>query len=44
VLSQAIESGVGPIPEVKEIQDIVERALFDVLFYDIARAYIVYRD
>jgi len=36
--------GLGPIPEVEEIQDIVERVLFEVRFYRTAKAYIIYRD
>jgi len=44
VLKQALKSSLGPIPEVEEIQDIVERVLFDAHFYRTAKAYIIYRD
>lgn len=44
VLKQAHKSGFGQIPEVEEIQDIVERILFDAYFYETAKAYIIYRD
>jgi len=43
VLEQAHKSGIGPIPEVEEIQDIVERVLFDSRLYKTAKAYIIYR-
>ncbi|MDM8551642.1 anaerobic ribonucleoside-triphosphate reductase [Desulfobacterales bacterium HSG2] len=34
----------GPIPEVEEIQDIVERILLDSPFHKTAKAYILYRE
>jgi len=43
VLKEAYKSSIGPIPEVEEIQDIVERVLFEALFYRTAKAYIIYR-
>jgi ribonucleoside-triphosphate reductase len=44
VLSLAHQSVVGPVPEVEEIQDIVERVLLDSPFHRTAKAYIVYRE
>lgn len=44
VLTLAHELRLGPIPEVEEIQDIVERVLLDSPFYKAAKAYILYRD
>ncbi len=44
VLKQAHKSGVGLIPEVEEIQDTVERVLFEAGFYETAKGYIIYRD
>ena len=44
VLTLAHEIQLGPIPEVEEIQDIVERVLLDSPFYQTAKAYILYRD
>jgi len=44
VLSLAHEMGLGPVPEVEEIQDIVERVLLDSSFYKTAKAYILYRE
>ncbi|SDU62118.1 ribonucleoside triphosphate reductase [Desulfobacula phenolica] len=35
---------LGPVPEVEEIQDIVERVLLDSPFYKTAKAYIIYRE
>ena len=35
---------LGPVPEVEEIQDIVERVLLDSPFYRTAKAYIIYRE
>ena len=35
---------LGPIPEVEELQDIVERVLLDSPFYKTAKAYIIYRE
>jgi len=43
-LTLAHELRLGPIPEVEEIQDIVERVLLDSPFYKAAKAYILYRD
>ena len=44
VLTLAHELRLGPIPEVEEIQDIVERVLLDSSFYRTAKAYILYRE
>ncbi len=44
VLTLAHEMQLGPVPEVEEIQDIVERVLLDSPFYQTAKAYILYRD
>ena len=44
VLTLAHELRLGPIPEVEEIQDIVERVLLDSPFYKTAKAYILYRE
>ena len=44
VLSLAHEIGLGPMPEVEKIQDIVERVLLDSPFYRTAKAYILYRE
>ena len=44
VLTLAHELRLGPLPEVEEIQDIVERVLLDSPFYKAAKAYILYRD
>ncbi len=44
VLTLAREMQLGPIPEVEEIQDIVERVLLDSPFYKTAKAYIIYRE
>jgi anaerobic ribonucleoside-triphosphate reductase len=44
VLSLARDSLHGPIPEVEEIQDQVERVLIDSPFHKTAKAYIFYRD
>ena len=44
VLSLAHEMGLGPIPGVEEIQDIVERVLLDSPFHKPAKAYILYRE
>ena len=44
VLNLAHESGLGPVPEVERIQDIVERVLLESHFYKSAKAYILYRD
>jgi anaerobic ribonucleoside-triphosphate reductase len=44
VLTLAHELRSGPVPEVEEIQDIVERVLLDSPFYKTAKAYIIYRE
>jgi len=44
VLSLAKQLQLGAIPEVEEIQDIVERVLLDSPFYKTAKAYILYRE
>ena len=44
VLNLAHEIHPGPIPEVEEIQDIVERVLLDSPYYKTAKAYILYRE
>ena len=44
ILTLAHEMCVGPLPEVEEIQDIVERVLLDSPFYRSAKAYILYRE
>ena len=44
VLTLAHELRLGPVPEVEEIQDIVERVLLDSPFYRTAKAYILYRE
>ena len=44
VLTLAHEMRLGPVPEVEEIQDIVERVLLDSPFVQTAKAYILYRD
>ncbi len=43
-LTLAHELRSGPVPEVEEIQDIVERVLLDSPFYKTAKAYIIYRE
>jgi len=43
VLTLAHEMHLGPVPDVEEIQDIVERVLLDSVFYKTAKAYILYR-
>jgi ribonucleoside-triphosphate reductase len=43
-LTLAHELRLGPVPEVEEIQDIVERVLLDSPFYKTAKAYIIYRE
>jgi anaerobic ribonucleoside-triphosphate reductase len=43
-MTLAHELRLSPIPEVEEIQDIVERILLDSPFYKSAKAYILYRD
>ena len=44
VLTLAHELRLGSVPEVEEIQDIVERVLLDTPFYRTAKAYILYRE
>ncbi|MCD4717189.1 MAG: ribonucleoside triphosphate reductase [Desulfobacterales bacterium] len=44
VMTLAHELRLSSIPEVEEIQDIVERILLDSPFYKSAKAYILYRD
>ena len=44
VLTLAHEMRLGPLPEVEEIQDIVERVLLDSPYYRTAKAYILYRE
>ncbi len=44
VITLARDLRLGPIPEVEEIQDIVERVLLDSPFYKTAKAYIIYRE
>ena len=44
VLTLAHELRLDPVPEVEEIQDIVERVLLDSPFYKSAKAYILYRE
>jgi ribonucleoside-triphosphate reductase (formate) len=44
VLTLAHELRIGPVPEVEEIQDIVEQVLLDSPYYRTAKAYILYRE
>lgn len=44
VLTLAHELRLGSLPDVEEIQDIVERVLLDSPFYKTAKAYILYRE
>ena len=44
VLTLAHELRLDPLPEVEEIQDIVERVLLDSPYYRTAKAYIIYRE
>ncbi len=44
VLTLARDLHLGVIPEVEEIQDIVERVLLDSPFFKTAKAYIIYRE
>jgi anaerobic ribonucleoside-triphosphate reductase len=44
VLTLAHELRSGPVSEVEEIQDIVERVLLDSPYYKTAKAYIIYRE
>ncbi len=43
-LTLAHELRLDPIPEVEQIQDIVERVLLDSPYYKTAKAYIIYRE
>ncbi|MEW5909424.1 MAG: ribonucleoside triphosphate reductase [Thermodesulfobacteriota bacterium] len=43
-LTLAHELRLGPLPEVEEIQDIVEQVLLDSPYYKTAKAYIIYRE
>ncbi len=44
VLTLAHDMRFGPVPEVEEVQDIVERVLLDSPYYRTAKAYILYRE
>jgi len=44
VLSLAHQLHISPIPEVEEVQDMVERILLDSPFHRSAKAYIIYRE
>jgi len=44
VLTLTHDLRLGPVPEVEDIQDIVERVLLDSPFYRSAKAYILYRE
>jgi ribonucleoside-triphosphate reductase len=44
VLTLAHEIRLGAVPDVEEIQDIVERVLLDSPYYKTAKAYILYRE
>jgi anaerobic ribonucleoside-triphosphate reductase len=44
VLTLAHELRLGPMPEVEEIQDIVEHVLLDSPYHVTAKAYIIYRE
>ena len=44
VLTLSHEIRLGPLPEVEEIQDIVERVLLDSPYYKSAKSYILYRE
>jgi ribonucleoside-triphosphate reductase (formate) len=44
VLTLAHEIRLGVVPDVEEIQDIVERVLLDSPYYKTAKAYILYRE
>lgn len=44
VLSLAKELRLGPVLEVEEVQDIVERVLLDSVFHKTAKSYILYRE
>ncbi|MCF8067283.1 MAG: ribonucleoside triphosphate reductase [Desulfobacterales bacterium] len=44
VLTLTHELRLGPVPEVEDVQDIVERVLLDSPFHKTAKAYILYRE
>ena len=44
VLTLAHEIRLPPVPDVEEIQDIVERVLLDSPYYKTAKSYIIYRE
>ncbi len=44
VVTMARDLRLGTVPEIEEIQDIVERVLLDSPFYKTAKAYIIYRE
>ncbi|WP_457553640.1 ribonucleoside triphosphate reductase [Desulfobacula sp.] len=44
VVTLARDLRLGAIPDIEEIQDIVERVLLDSPFYKTAKAYIIYRE
>ena len=44
VITLARDLRLGHVPEIEEIQDIVERVLLDSPFYKTAKAYIIYRE
>jgi len=44
VLTLAHDMRLGPVPEVEEIQDIVERILLDSPYHNTAKGYILYRE
>lgn len=44
VITMARDMRLGPILEVEEVQDIVERVLLDSPYYKTAKAYIIYRE
>ncbi len=44
VLTLVHDLRLGPVPDVEEIQDIVERVLLDSPYYKTAKAYILYRE
>ncbi|PID73325.1 MAG: ribonucleoside triphosphate reductase [Desulfobacterales bacterium] len=44
VLTLIHEMRFGPVPEVEEVQDVVERVLLDSPYYLTAKAYIIYRE
>jgi ribonucleoside-triphosphate reductase len=44
VLTLSHEIRLGPLPEVEELQDVVERVLLDSPYHKTAKAYILYRE